>query len=94
MTLWRVPQSQPQVLNLEIKQIGNKSDGMTLYHQDVTYVHITGTLISPGRTTFQRVNWRESGKPRTVSVTLRSYLQGVTWLARDLRRLPNLDLGP
>jgi len=30
------------------------------------YVHII--LISPGRTTFQRVNWTESGKP--VSVTL------------------------
>jgi hypothetical protein len=49
-------------------------------------------LISLFRTTFQRVNWIERGKPVSTMFSAQvSYLQVAIWLARDLRPLPNHD---
>jgi len=51
-------------------------------------------LISLFRTTFQRVNRIERGKPvSTIQCSQRRYLQVAIWLARDLRPLPNHDRG-
>jgi hypothetical protein len=50
-------------------------------------------LISLFRTTFQRVNRIERGKPVSTILPTQVPLQGAIWLARDLRPLPNRDRG-
>src|SRR6266852_7545526 len=56
-------------------------------------IYVRIILISPGCTTFQRVNWTEAANPFLSSFRRRRRRYGATLLARDPRPLPSRDPG-